>query len=124
MGNSQNYLSLYTANEKIHLDIKLDGQVKTISTASNVKLDQHVNIEFERIGTRIRLEVDGVPVNDAISGDMFDVTSNDLIYIGKDQITQEVTGLPGCIQEIMINDEHIGLWKFEKTKGDCGGCKR
>lgn len=38
--------------------------------------------------------------------------------IGKDN------GLPGCLSDVIWNEQRIGFWNFYEKKGQCTGCVR
>lgn len=60
---------------------------------------------------------------DAHDNVLFNINTSSLLYIGHSPFNL-MYGLPGCIKEIKLNDEEIGLWNFQETIGYCGSCNR
>jgi hypothetical protein len=52
----------------------------------------------------------------------FHIEDKHYLKIGKLTNKQNVSGQ--CLRRIVLNGQTIGLWKFDRSKGNCSACYR
>uniref|UniRef100_A0A3Q2V502 Laminin, alpha 1 n=1 Tax=Haplochromis burtoni TaxID=8153 RepID=A0A3Q2V502_HAPBU len=55
---------------------------------------------------------------------VLDIDENSFVYIaglGRPAALRSTT-FQGCLGEVSLNEQNIGLWNYDHTEGECGGC--
>lgn len=78
---------------------------------NNYRVAHQVNLTVGNVS-----KVDDKPQEGSFS--IFYTAPHQFVEIGKDN------GLPGCLSDVIWNEQKIGFWNFYEKKGYCTGCVR
>ncbi|XP_035665261.1 laminin subunit alpha-2-like [Branchiostoma floridae] len=140
--DSKDFLSLETRNSRVVFRWNVGSGIGKITNDSlPISDNRWYRIVAQRIGTdgkllvqrsrqpRAKLDGPQTVTGSAPTGPytILDVDSSDDIYIGgvpaeKQQEFEVTSDFKGCMGEVLLDDEPIGLWNFATTSGTCEGC--
>ncbi|XP_026035470.1 laminin subunit alpha-1 isoform X1 [Astatotilapia calliptera] len=91
------------------------------------RFGSHVALSVHRLDSESAL-LPAVTTTSPGTFQVLDIDENSFVYIaGLGAHTQRPAALrsttfQGCLGEVSLNEQNIGLWNYDHTEGECGGC--
>jgi laminin alpha 1/2 len=107
-------------NEKIKISYE-NNMINVLWKKHTRKINSSNSVILKRVGSMIEMKTE----NETLSfydDEPFHIEDKHYLKIGKLTNKQNVSGQ--CLRRIVLNGQTIGLWKFDRSKGNCSACYR